>query len=98
MHHDLGMNVFEAVVGEPELVVAQHRAVLDHDMGGSARIVLEAGKRQFLGHAIAADHRPAFQHQAAEAGLGEIGRRDQAVVAGAGDDDIETIRHRHSMS
>jgi hypothetical protein len=62
-------------------------------MGGPARIVLEAGKRQFLGDAIAADHRPALQHQAAESGLREIGGRDQAVVSGTGDDDVETIRH-----
>ena len=92
MHHDFGMNVFEAVLAEPELVVAQHRRILDHHMRGPARVVLEARQRQFLGDAIAADHRPAFQHQAAVAGLRQIGRRDQAVVPGAGDDDIETDR------
>ena len=98
VHHDLGMDVFEAVVAEPELVVAQHRAVLDHDMRGAARIVLEAGQRQFLGDAIAADHRAAFQHQAAVAGLGEIGGGDQAVVPGTRRRRRRTIRHVRSCS
>ena len=51
------------------------------------------GQRQFLGDDIAAQHRAAFQHQTAIAGLGEIGRRHQAVVAGAGHDDVETVGH-----
>ena len=90
VHHDLGMNVFQSVLSEPELVVAQHRAVLDHDMGRSARVVLEARKRQLLRDAIAAHNRPALQHQTAIARLGEIGGGDQAVVPGTRDDDIET--------
>ena len=96
VHHDLGMNVFQSVVAEPELVVAQHRAILDHDMGRSARVVLEARKRQLLRDAIAAHDRPALQHQTAIARLGEIGGGDQAVVPGTRDDDIEPIRHVHS--
>jgi len=96
VHHDLRMDVFESVVAEPEFVVAQHRTILDHDVSRSARVVLEAGKRQFLRHAIAAHHRPSLQHQAAVAGLGQIGGGDQAVVPGTRDDDIESIRHIHS--
>ena len=97
VHHDLGMNVFQSIVTEPELVVAQHRAILDHDMGRSARVVLEARKRQLLRHAITAHDRPALQHQTAIARLGEIGGGDQAVVPGTRDDDIEPIRHVHSQ-
>jgi hypothetical protein len=96
MHDDLGMNVFEAVVGEPELVVAQHRAVLDHDVRRAARVVLKPRQRQLLGDAIATDHRPTFQHQATIAGFGEISGRDQGVVPGTRNDDIETIGHVHS--
>ena len=81
MHHDLGMDVFEAVVAEPELVVAQHRAVLDHDVRGPAGIVLEARQRQLLGDAVAAHHRPPFQHQAAEARL-RTGRRRRSGCCG----------------
>jgi hypothetical protein len=94
VHHDFRMNVFEPVVRKPELVAAQHRAVLDDHMGGSARIVLKAGKRQFLGHAVAADDGSSFQHQATVTRLREVGSRDKTVVPGPGDDDVETIRHR----
>ena len=97
MADDLGMDVFQPVVGKPELVVPHHRAVLQDDMRGAAGIVAEARKRQFLGDDIAAKHRAAFQHQAAVAGLGEIGRRHQAVVARAGHDDVETIGHAPSI-
>ena len=90
---DLGMDVFEPVIGETELVVPHHRAILQNDMCGAAGIVAESGKRQFLGDDIAAQHGTAFEHQAAIAGLGEIGRGDQAVVACASDDNVKTISH-----
>src|SRR3954447_22988247 len=56
--------------------------------------MLEARQRELLGDAIATDDRPAFQHQAAVAGLRQIGRGDQAVVASARNDDIKAIGHR----
>ncbi len=98
MADDLRMDVFQPVVGEPELVVPHHRAILQDDMRGAAGIVAKARQRQLLGDDIAAEHRAALQHQAAIAGLGQIGRRHQAVVAGARHDDVETIGHWHSIS
>ena len=92
---DLGMDVFQPVIGEAELVVPHHRAVLQDHMRGAAGVVAEARQRQFLGDDIAAEDRAAFQHEAAVAGLGEIGRGDKAVVARARDDDVETVGHAH---
>jgi hypothetical protein len=94
---DLGMDVFQPVVGQPELVVPHHRAVLQDDMRGAAGIVAKARQRQFLGDDIATEHRAALQHQAAIAGLGQIGRRHQAVVARARHDDVEPIGHSRSI-
>ena len=93
MADDLGMDVFQPVVGEPELVVPHHRAVLQDHMRGAAGVVAEARQRQLLGDDIAAEDRAALQHQAAVAGLGQIGRGHQAVVPRARDDDVETVGH-----
>ena len=53
---DLGMNVFEAVVGEAKFVVPHHRAVLQDDVSSAAGIVAEARQRQLLGDDIASEH------------------------------------------
>ena len=49
--------------------------------------VFEAGKN-FLAGGAPADDRAAFQDQDFLPGLGQISRRDQAVVAGANDDRV----------
>src|SRR5687768_1114093 len=57
--------------------------------------MLESGERQLLGHAIAADRLAMLQDEAAVAGPRKVGGGDQAVVPGAGDDNIEAIGHVH---
>ena len=54
--------------------------------------VLEAWKNFFAG-ADAADDRAALQDQDFFAGLGQIGRRHQAIVAGADDDRVVFSHH-----
>ena len=49
---------------------------------------------EFLGHRRAADHLAALEHLHAQAGHREIGRADQAVVAGADDDDVGILTFR----
>ena len=65
-------------------------------MGRRAGVVPEARQGQLLGDAVAARDRPPFQHEAAVSGLGEIGGRDQAVVACAGNHDVELFGHVRS--
>ncbi len=62
------------------------------DVGG--RGDLEAGP-DFFGDAAAADDFAAFQHQGFIALLGQIRRRDEAVVPGADDDGVVRLRHEH---
>jgi hypothetical protein len=61
----------------------------------SAGSVLESGDYLFAG-GDTTDHRAALQDQDFFAGLGQIGRRHQAVVAGADDDRVVFI-HRGEM-
>ena len=49
--------------------------------------IAEAGMK-LLGHRRAADLRPALEHGDFEAGHGEIGGGDEAVMAAADDDDV----------
>jgi hypothetical protein len=48
---------------------------------------------EFLGHAGAAHHVPPFQHAHLHAGLGEVERADQAVVAAADDEGVVAVAH-----
>ena len=52
---------------------------------------LNPAQRQFRGLDAAADDRPALQHQTAVAGFCQVGGRDQTVVPGAGNDNVESI-------
>ena len=51
----------------------------------------EAGQRQLLGHRVAADVRLLLEDDDLEPGRGEVRRADQAVVAGADDDDVRAV-------
>ena len=89
-HVDDGIRVevLEAVVlGQAKLL--DRRARLDEVVRGRARVVVEAGERELLGGGVAADHRPRLEDEHLEARLGEIGGRDEAVVARPGDDDVD---------
>ena len=69
-----------------KLEIADDRRVQKRDRVGGDRIA-KAGVK-FLGDRRAADLRPALEHRDLEAGHGEIGGGDKAVVAAADDDDV----------
>ena len=91
MHDRIGKNVLQPVFAEPQFVVAQHRVVLNQHVRRRARVMFESAQRQLRGLDAAADDRPAFQHQAAITRLCQVGGGDQAIVAGAGNDNVESI-------
>jgi hypothetical protein len=62
VNHGIGENVFEAVRGKTQFIVAQDRAVLDQDMRRRADIVLESPQRQLRGLDAATDDGAAFQY------------------------------------
>ncbi len=69
-----------------KIEVADDLRVQERDgVGGDG--IAEAGM-EFLGDRRAADLRPALEHRDLEAGHGEIGRGDKAVVTAADDDDV----------
>ncbi len=81
----------EGSLDDPEPVgvkfeIADDRRVQQRDRVGGDRIA-EAGVK-FLGDRRAADLRAAFEHRDFEAGHGEIGGGDEAVVTAADDDDV----------
>ncbi len=94
----VGRDVLEAVGAQIDFVIAQHGIVLKADVDGGAQVLLKAGERQGSGQGAAADHRAAFEDDALVAGGDQIGRRGEAVVAGAGDDDVEFVSARRLRS
>ena len=95
VHDGIRVEVLEPVVlREAELL--DRRARLDQVVGGRARVVVEAGERELLGRGVAADDRPRLEDEHLETRLGEIGGRDEAVVARPGDDDVHRA-HRTSV-
>src|SRR5918992_3754936 len=74
----IGEDVTQPIVAELELVVTQQGVRLDQYMSARARVVLEAGKRELLGHCVPADDVACLEHDHFEARAGEIGRRDEA--------------------
>ena len=90
---DVGDPVIEAEVPEP-------RRLADVEMIDRVQVVVEAWLRDFLGCQAAAIGQPPLHHQDVEPGFGEIGSKDQAVVAGADDDAVVASfqRLRHIVS
>ena len=85
----IGVDVLEPVLPlQAELVVAEHRIRLDQRVARRADVEREAGNEQLLCRRRAARDLAGIEDQAFVAGLREVRRRDQAVVAGAGDDDV----------
>ncbi len=89
MRHRVGLEVGEPALGDqPQLVPGQQRVGLDQGVAGRARVEQVAGEQRLLGGDPAARHGTGIEHAAAVAGPGQVGRRDQAVVARSGDDDV----------
>src|SRR2546423_7653890 len=82
------IEITQAVLVERQLVVAHQGIALDEVVCGGARIMEEAGQGEFLTGGVAADTTLALEHQYLEASPCCVGGRQQAVVAGAGDDDV----------
>ena len=93
------LDVLDPVIAnQVELIVAHDRVGLNAAMRGRARIVFESGQRDLFRFHSAADLWAILQDENTIARLGQVSRRDQAVVPGAGNDDIEFIgrgRLRH---
>ena len=87
----IGVDVAQAVLGQPQLVVPDDRVGLDQHVRAGAGVVPEARQRELLGHGVAADVRLLLEDDDLEPGRGEVGRPDQAVVAGADDDDVRAV-------
>ena len=93
------VQVLEPVAAEqPELVVDQQRVGLDQRVAGRARVDRVARAEQLLGCGAAARDVPRVEHQHLVAGDRQVGGGDQAVVAGAGDDDLRVRTHPTSLS
>ena len=91
----VGLEVLEPVVGvEPELVVHEQRVHADDRVPGRAGVDPVAGPEQLLGRGPAARYRARVEDEAFVAGLRQVRRGDQAVVAGAGHHDVSCLRHR----
>ena len=87
----VGIDVFEPVVAELELVVLDHGVVEQERMGRGTDVVLESLKRQLCGLYASADDWPSLEEQAAITGLRQVGGRNHAVVPRAGNDDVKAI-------
>ena len=75
-------HVAQAIPGfELQLIVLQQRVGLDEDVRHRVLIVPVAGHRQLAGHHTPTEPGVAFEHHHFFSGHGEIGCRDQAVVA-----------------
>ena len=80
------------VDSRPSSSSRMQRVRLDEHVRARARVVQEPRQGQLLGDRVAADDVLRLEHADLEAGLGEVGRADQPVVAGADDDDVDLLR------
>ena len=67
-------------------------------MNARAKIFFETRQADFLRLASSTDGRPAFQNQHFKTCLGQIRGADQAIVPGAGNHKIETLRWRCGLA
>ena len=93
-HRRVGDDVLQPVAGDqPELVVADQRVRLQHNMRRRARVVMPAGKGELLGHGVAADHVATFEHRDGQTGLGQIRRAHERIVSAAHHNNIAGWSH-----
>ena len=99
MVHGVGIDVGEAVSRhQTQLVVTDQWIGLEKGVPGRAGVEPISGKQQLLGHGASARRRPRLEHDALVPGLGQIGRRDEAVVTSSGHDHVGCRRHSTSGS
>src|SRR6185295_768478 len=91
MDDDVGLDRLVTVVAQRDLVVADHRILVDAAVNGGAEIRLVAWQQHLAGLDAAADHGAPLQHQHAVARPREIRRAHQAVMPRARDYVIETL-------
>ncbi len=85
----VGHEVLEPVaLLQTELVVQEQRVGLDQRVSGRARVDQVARPEQLLGRGAAAGDGARVEHEHLAARHGQIRRGDEAVVAGARDDDV----------
>ena len=89
----IGIDVFEAVLSELQLIVAQEWISVDSIVRRRTDVMRESPQSQLRRLDASADDGPPFEHHAAVARLRQVGRGDQAIVACARDDDIESLSH-----
>src|SRR5260370_39820090 len=74
-------------------MIAQDRISVNSVVRRRANVRRESAQRQLRGLHASAHDRAAFQHHTAIARFRQIGRRNQTVVSGAPDNDIESFSH-----
>ena len=89
MHDRIGVDVLQSIIEKAQFVLAQYRVGLNESVHGRTQVFLEPWHANLCGFASAAYGGPSFQNQDAESGLAQISGRNQAIVAGPGDDKIE---------
>ena len=94
----IGINVFEAVVPELDLVVAQNRVSVNSVVRRRANVMRESAQSQVRGLHSAANGRPAFEHQAPIPCFRQVSSRNQTVVPGTRHHDIEIALPSHLRS
>ncbi len=88
------LEVLEAIVGvQPELVVHKQRVHADDRVSCRAGVDPVAGAEQLLGRGAASWNRAGIEDEALVAGLREVRRRDEAVVAAPRHYDVRGLRH-----
>ena len=94
MADGVGLEITQPVVRvEPELVVREHRTHADNRVPGRAGVDLVARAEQLLRGRAAAGYGACVEDQALVAGLREVRRSDEAVVASPCDHDVSGVRH-----
>src|SRR6266571_1255204 len=89
----IGMDILEAIISELQLIVAQEWISMDSVVRRGANVMRESAQRQLRGFDTSSHDWAAFQHHAAIPRFREVRRRDQAIVSGSCNNDIESFWH-----
>ena len=83
------MHVLESETEQIKFVVSNQRIRHEYAVDAGAPVVDETGEAYLTRFAAPADRRASFQYRDAKPCACEVSCRDQAVVSGAGDNEIE---------
>src|SRR5580704_5709347 len=89
----IGINVFETVIPELKLIVAQNRVSVNPVVRRRAHVVRESAQRQVRGFDPTTHSGSPFKHQAAITCFRQVSSRNQTVVPGASNDDVKSFSH-----